>query len=76
MTPGRRFAGCMTNGCQAPGQGSVSLLLREGLESGSLPSFFSGSYGAESPTRRCSSCGARPHILLKQGGKECDDSSR
>jgi len=26
------------------------LLLREGLESGSLPPLFSGSYGAESPT--------------------------
>jgi len=28
-----------------------SMLLREGLESGSLPSFFSGSYVAESPAR-------------------------
>jgi len=28
-------------------------LLREGLESGSLPSLFSGSYGAESPTLGC-----------------------
>jgi len=42
------------------------MLLREGLESGSLPSFFSGSYGAESPTRQGAfqPCGARPHALL------------
>jgi len=48
--------------------------LREGLESGSLPPIYSGSYVAESPTR------GRGRLFLQQPGSRgslnCSDTGR